>query len=141
MNNEKFNITANVSDSISYISRQCEIYLCDKYHDFTNSNCFSFLRSVRIQNMSSSDVLDSTLKIEFDAPEIKDSLIHISCLDKDKIVEKPVYKTKEIVKEKIVEKPVIKEVAIPVPPVPEKIKNEADKKTENEKSVNKSFWE
>ena len=61
---------------------------------------------------------------------------------KDKIVEKPVYKTKEIVKEKIVEKPVIKEVAIPVPPVPEKIKNEADKKTENEKSVNnKSFWE
>ncbi|MFA6667100.1 MAG: DUF4011 domain-containing protein [Bacilli bacterium] len=87
MNNEKFNITANVSDSISYISRQCEIYLCDKYHDFTNSNCFSFLRSVRIQNMSSSDVLDSTLKIEFDAPEIKDSLIHISCLDKDKIVE------------------------------------------------------
>ncbi len=41
---------------------------------------------------------------------------------KDKIVEKPVYKTKEIIKEKIVEKPVIKEVAIPVPPVPEKIK-------------------
>ena len=64
----------------------------------------------------------------------KDKVIY-----KDKIVEKPVIK--EVVKEKIIEKPVIKEVAIPVPPVPEKIKNEADKKTENEKSVNKSFWE
>ncbi len=58
---------------------------------------------------------------------------------KNKIIEKPVIK--EVVKEKIIEKPVIKEVAVPVPPVPEKIKNEADKKTENEKSVNKSFWE
>ena len=55
---------------------------------------------------------------------------------KNKIVEKP------IIKEKIVEKPiikeVIKEVAVPVPPVPEKTKQEAEKKVETEPK--KSLW-
>ena len=55
---------------------------------------------------------------------------------KNKIVEKPVIK--EVIVEKPVIKEVIKEVAVPVPPVPEKSKQEAEKKVETE--TKKSLW-
>ncbi len=83
----KINITANVSSSISYVTRQCEIYLANKYHNFNETNSFSFVRNIRILNSTENDIFDATLKIEFNTPEIKDSSINISCLDKNKIIE------------------------------------------------------
>ena len=32
MEESKINITASISNSISYVTRQCEIYLANKYH-------------------------------------------------------------------------------------------------------------
>lgn len=80
-------ITANISSSLSYLTRQCEIYLSNKYHNFTDANSFSFLRSIRILNNTNNDILDCKLRISFNTPEIKDSEVFISCLDKGKIIE------------------------------------------------------
>ena len=87
MEDSKINISANVSNSISYVTRQCEIYLANKYHDFNKANSFSFIRGIRILNNTDKDILDTTLKIEFNTPEIKNASIDISCLDKNKIIE------------------------------------------------------
>ena len=87
MEESKINITANISNSISYITRQCEIYLANKYHNFNETNSFSFIRNIRILNSTEKDIFDATLKIEFNTPEIKDSIINITCLDKNKIIE------------------------------------------------------
>ena len=80
-------ITANIASSLSYITRQCEIYLCNKYHKFNDVNSFSFLRSIRIFNDTNSDIVDCILKVTFNTPEIDDTFINISCLDKGKIIE------------------------------------------------------
>ncbi|MFA7111289.1 MAG: DUF4011 domain-containing protein, partial [Bacilli bacterium] len=87
MENEKISLNISMSKQISYVSRQCEIYLCDKYHDFNRANCFSFLRSIKISNKSEKDITNAVLRIDFSSNELTGSDIHISSLDKDKITE------------------------------------------------------